>query len=212
MKLKRISPRTHENAIITTIFDMVVLISAAITVLCTTVVLYAILELVIQIFRRFLALPKSESNGYDHVLITGGSSGIGLELAKLYLKDGKKVTIVARNMQKLEEAVKECKDELKLSEDRIFALSCDTASSQNEVGNKINDAVRKFGPVDILVNCAGVSFAGEFESISQQEFEKLLKINVLGSVYPTQAIVPSMKERRKGKIVFVSSQVGQVIN
>ncbi|XP_015743296.2 3-ketodihydrosphingosine reductase [Python bivittatus] len=62
----------------------------------------------------------------------------------------------------------------------------------------------------MLVNCAGTSINGKFEDIDTCIFEQLMAVNYLGSVYPTRAVVAKMKERRKGRIVFVSSQAGQI--
>jgi 3-dehydrosphinganine reductase len=62
----------------------------------------------------------------------------------------------------------------------------------------------------VLVNCAGTSVAGAFEELEGRAFEDLMRINFLGSVYPTRALLPAMKERRQGAVVFVSSQAGQV--
>jgi NAD(P)-dependent dehydrogenase (short-subunit alcohol dehydrogenase family) len=154
-----------------------------------------------------------------HVLVTGGSSGIGLEVARLYIIKGFKVTIVARNKQKLEEARHELARTLKdvfrepsvRVEDRIMAISCDVGSNEAEVQKAFQPAISKFGDVDILVNSAGTSIAGEFDELDSKEFERMLHINVLGSVYPTRVVVPAMKKNNMGRIVFVSSQVAQVI-
>jgi short-subunit dehydrogenase len=62
----------------------------------------------------------------------------------------------------------------------------------------------------VLINCAGTSIAGAFEELPIEAFEKMMRVNYLGSVYPTRVVLPSMKERRSGAIVFVSSQAGQV--
>lgn len=62
----------------------------------------------------------------------------------------------------------------------------------------------------MLINCAGTSIAGAFEKLPIEAFEKMMRVNYLGSVYPTRVVLPSMKERRSGAIVFVSSQAGQV--
>jgi hypothetical protein len=59
----------------------------------------------------------------------------------------------------------------------------------------------------VLINCAGTSIAGEFDSIDSAEFSRMININVLGSIFPTRAVVAEMKARKSGRIVFVSSQV-----
>ena len=114
-----------------------------------------------------------------HVVVTGGSSGIGLETARLYLRSGAKVTIVARNQQKLQEA----KDDLVKSVDdksassRIKIVSCDMGKSEKEVRDAFAPATSEFGAVDILINSAGTSIAGDFDPLDTSEFERMLRIN-----------------------------------
>ncbi|XP_034498033.1 3-ketodihydrosphingosine reductase isoform X1 [Ailuropoda melanoleuca] len=62
----------------------------------------------------------------------------------------------------------------------------------------------------MLVNCAGMSLSGKFEDLEVSTFERLMSVNYLGSVYPSRAVISTMKERRVGRIVFVSSQAGQL--
>ena len=61
-----------------------------------------------------------------------------------------------------------------------------------------------------MINNAGISYCGEFSETDSKHFENLMKVNYLGSVYCTKAVVDSMKKRRFGRIVFVSSQAGQI--
>nr|XP_046213984.1 3-ketodihydrosphingosine reductase-like isoform X2 [Oncorhynchus gorbuscha] len=76
----------------------------------------------------------------------------------------------------------------------------------------INDkqCQEKLGPVDMLVNCAGTSFSGKFEEVEVERFRSPMEVNYLGSVYPTRAVIATMKERRMGRIMFVSSQADQI--
>lgn len=155
-----------------------------------------------------------------HVLVTGGSSGIGLAVAEEYLRRGARVTIVARDRKKLKEAeeyLAEVSESLSAAEGnierngpRILSISCDVACSEETVVQAFEPALRAFGPVDVLVNCAGSSVAGAFDELQSSEFERMLRINVLGSVYPTRAVLPGMKRIGGGRIVFVASQVAQV--
>lgn len=142
-----------------------------------------------------------------HVFITGGSSGIGLELAKEYLKLGAKVTIAARNKEKLNQAADTLRS---LGNVAVFAVSVDTSTNEETVIKAMSQSVELFGDVDVLVNCAGVSIAGEFDLLDPNEFERMLRTNVLGSVFPTRAALPGMKKKQSGRIIFVSSQAGQV--
>jgi NAD(P)-dependent dehydrogenase (short-subunit alcohol dehydrogenase family) len=62
----------------------------------------------------------------------------------------------------------------------------------------------------VLINCAGTSVSGAFDEVVEEAFEDMYRVNVLGSVFPTRAVLPLMKRQRSGAIVFVSSQAGQV--
>jgi len=143
-----------------------------------------------------------------HVVITGGSSGIGLECAKLYAKEGANVTIVARDAQKLAEACKIISAFTKPNCKVLYA-SVDTGSSEDAVMKALPPCLTELGDADVLVNCAGTSMTSSFESTSGDEFERMMRVNLLGSVYPTKVVIPGMKAKRSGRIVFLSSQVAQ---
>jgi 3-dehydrosphinganine reductase len=147
-----------------------------------------------------------------HVLVTGGSSGIGLAVAIKYAKLGAHITLVARNMKKLEAAKEHVLDgvDLDVTNTKVHIISLDTSSGQEAVTKKLVTEENPLGPVDILVNCAGTSIAGEFDTTDTMEFSKMFNTNVLGSVYPTRALLPQMKANKSStRIVFVSSQVAQ---
>lgn len=65
-------------------------------------------------------------------------------------------------------------------------------------------------PFQVLVNCAGTSIAGAFDELEVEQFERMYKVNVLGTVYPTRVVLPLMKAQKEGRIVFVSSMAGLV--
>ena len=147
---------------------------------------------------------------YDgkHVIVTGGSSGIGLECAKIYAKKGANVTIIARDKARLSKAVDEV-EACKVEGRRILSISVDVSSSQEAVNLAIASCLRESGSADVLLNCAGISVAGEFDKMDSADFERMLRVNVLGSIYPTRAVLEGMKLKGNGRIVFVSSQAGQ---
>jgi 3-dehydrosphinganine reductase len=135
------------------------------------------------------------------------------------------VTILARNSERLEE----CRRELTPnSTDRLLCLSVDISQSYEQVQNAIEHAVHHHQdkPVDILINNAAIFYARPFHQTKPEEFAEmskktlisirektrfiLVQINYLGSIYCTQACLPSMKQRSSGRIVFVSSQAGQL--
>lgn len=153
----------------------------------------------------------------SHVVVTGGSSGIGLAVAEEYLRNGSNVTIIARDERKLKTALKALEiicDEVKKNNKNhvnvsVMSVSVDVCSNVSNISKCLDKCIKKFGPVDVLINCAGTSVAGEFDVLPEEEFEHMLRVNVLGSVYPTRAIIDGMKKTNKGRIVFVASQVAQ---
>jgi len=110
-----------------------------------------------------------------HVVITGGSSGIGKELAKQFLNDHHAhVTILARNQQRLDE----CRQELAPdNNERLLCLSVDVGGSYADVEKAIQQACRYHGnrPVSILINNAAVYFARTFDETTTDEFEQMGK-------------------------------------
>ncbi|KAL8182598.1 UNVERIFIED_CONTAM: hypothetical protein K2H54_058510 [Gekko kuhli] len=92
----------------------------------------------------------------------------------------------------------------------VHCISVDVSKDYANVERVLKQAQEKLGPVDMLVNSAGTSVTGKFEDLDTKNFEELMSVNYLGSVYPTHAVITTMKERRMGRIVFVSSQAGQL--
>ena len=114
-----------------------------------------------------------------HGLISGGSSGIGFEVAKEYLKLGANVSIMARDRKKLDTAKAELIKQSKDAENRVFIVSVDTGSGLKAVEDALVPATNQFGSVDVLVNCAGTSIAGAFEDLDIGEFERMLKVRFM---------------------------------
>ncbi|XP_067914983.1 3-dehydrosphinganine reductase [Heterodontus francisci] len=157
-----------------------------------------------------LISPKPLKLNGSHVVVTGGSSGIGKCIAIECFKHGAFITLVARDEGKLLRAKKEIEKHSINDKQVVLCISVDVSINYGQVQSVIKQAQEKLGPVDMLVNCAGISVAAKFEDVDIGFFRRLMEINYLGSVYPTRAVIHTMKERRMGRIVFVSSQAGQV--
>ncbi|XP_060680567.1 3-ketodihydrosphingosine reductase [Hemiscyllium ocellatum] len=157
-----------------------------------------------------LISPKPLKLNGSHVVVTGGSSGIGKCIAIECFKQGAFITLVARDEGKLLRAKKEIEKHSINDKQVVLCISVDVSKDYGQVQSVIKQAQEKLGPVDMLVNCAGISVAAKFEDIDIDFFGRLMEINYLGSVYPTRAVIHTMKERRMGRIVFVSSQAGQL--
>ncbi|XP_072014072.1 3-dehydrosphinganine reductase-like [Amphiura filiformis] len=158
-----------------------------------------------------LITPKPLKLNGAHVIITGGSSGIGKAVAAEVLNQGANVTIMARNQTRLKQAKQELEEHIKdKNTQKILCISVDVAKEYSAVEKAVKEACDVLGPCDMLVNSAGTSTAGSFEEMDVSEFRKLMDVNYLGTVYPTKAVLPYMKQQSQGRIVFVSSQAGQI--
>uniref|UniRef100_T1J3U3 3-dehydrosphinganine reductase n=1 Tax=Strigamia maritima TaxID=126957 RepID=T1J3U3_STRMM len=141
--------------------------------------------------------------------ITGGSSGIGKCLAIEAAQRGASVTLLARDEIKLESAKTEITKHITDKEkQKIKLASVDICKDYQSVERIINEVEAELGPVGILINCAGNATASRFEDTPVEEFQRLMDVNYMGSVFVTRAVLPSMKTQRSGRIVFVSSQAG----
>jgi NAD(P)-dependent dehydrogenase (short-subunit alcohol dehydrogenase family) len=141
------------------------------------------------------------------VLITGGSSGIGLAAAKKIAAAGAKVLIVARDPQKLAEAKKEI-----AAQGVVYAYQADIGD-EKQCGDFVATVLKEHGQVDILVNNAGRSIRRAIESSYDRfhDFERTMQINYFGALRMTLALLPSMARRRRGHIINISS-IGVLTN
>ncbi|XP_043257851.1 3-ketodihydrosphingosine reductase isoform X2 [Colletes gigas] len=139
--------------------------------------------------------------------VTGGSSGIGKCVAITAAKYGAHVTIIARDVQKLEAARNEivhvCKNK---DTQKIEYLSLDVGEDYETVEKALGDLERTMGPIYMLVNCAGTAICGKIEDTRVADLKKMIHINFLGSYYCTKAVVQRMKASQEGIIVLTSSQ------
>jgi NAD(P)-dependent dehydrogenase (short-subunit alcohol dehydrogenase family) len=137
-------------------------------------------------------------------LITGGGSGIGLESARLFLREGAKVTIAGRDGNKLKQAAKQLN-----GGDRLFTAPCDV-SQLDQVTSMVSQVTNHFGPIDILVNNAGLNIKERaFEKLTPELWHKVLRINLDGAFYCIYAVVPGMIERHDGVVINISSIAGK---
>lgn len=137
--------------------------------------------------------------------ITGGSSGIGLSIAKQLISLGAHVLIISRSMDKLEKA-KVTLEAKKADHQKVDLLSLDVTDNQM-VSEGLSKAVSAFGEPDILINCAGMAIPRHFQDISFEQFDFIMKTNLYGIWNTTHSLMPYLKAR-KGYLVNVSSIAG----
>ena len=129
---------------------------------------------------------------HQTVLITGCSSGFGLETARLFLDKGWHVVATMRTPR----------DDLLPRSDRLRVLALDVTDVQS-----IRRCVEQAGPIDALVNNAGIGLLAPLEGTAIASAREVFETNVLGTIAMTQAVLPQMRERRAGVVVNVTSSV-----
>jgi len=139
------------------------------------------------------------------VLVTGGSRGLGLVMAREFAARGARIVICARDAVELERARAELSD---LGAD-VLAMTADVTVREDV--EQLAGAVHSlFGPVDVLVNGAGVIAVGPFDEMTVGDYEQAMKTHFYGPLYTTMAFLPGMRERGHGRIVNISSIGGKV--
>ena len=143
------------------------------------------------------------------VVISGGSSGIGLDLAKAYAKQGANLVLMARNQQRLDTAVKDCQQVAASASQTILAYSVDVAD-QTQLDACVANIKEQVNVPDILILSAGIVASEHFLEQSDQGFDDIYQINVLGSRAVARAFLPDMVNKGKGQLCFVGSLGGLI--
>ena len=138
------------------------------------------------------------------VLVTGGSRGIGKEVALKYAENGYNIVI---NYVSSNTDVEELKKEFEQKGAEALILKADVTNTQ-EVENVVNKAIEKFGTIDVLVNNAGITKDNLLMRMTEEEFDKVININLKGTYVLTKAVIKYMMKKRCGSIINLSSVVG----
>lgn len=141
-----------------------------------------------------------------HVLITGGSSGIGLALARLYLAQGARVSLIARRPEGLEAARRTLTDGGACG---VHVEAAD-ATDRPALDAAVGACERVNGPVDLLIASAGVVEPGAFLTQTPETFDRQIQVNVIGVANAVRCVFASMVERRSGQLLLVSSGAGLI--
>jgi len=139
------------------------------------------------------------------VLITGGSRGLGLAVAREFATHGSIVAICARDQDELKRAT----EGLHASGAKAHSFVCDVADPE-QVQAMIADVTRLLGHVDVLVNNAGVIKVGPFAQMDPSDFEEAMNVMFWGTLHATLAVLPAMRERQHGSIVNITSIGGKI--
>ncbi len=135
-------------------------------------------------------------------LVTGGNSGIGLELARQAAADGRDLILVARDARALDAAADELRKKVE-----VFTIADDL--SQPGASQRVFDRVQALGAeVDCLINNAGFGDYGSFASADLSKLERMIGVNVTALTALTRLFLPAMRQRRRGRILNVASVTG----
>jgi short-subunit dehydrogenase len=140
-----------------------------------------------------------------NAVVTGASSGIGKLLALRLAREGARVALVARRTAELESVA----NAIHGSGGEAMVLPCDVAD-RAAVFDAAEHARRGLGSIDLLVNNAGYGHHRPFLTWDVDDMERLLQVNLLGTIYWTKAVLPQMVERRRGWLVFMASVAGKI--
>ena len=140
-------------------------------------------------------------------IVTGAANGIGAEICRTYAREGANVVLADLDEAKAAEVAREI---METTAAKAIAVKCDVAS-KDEVQKVVDACVAEFGTVDIIVNNAGITLpACPVEDITPEQWKKVLDIDLMGTIYGTQCVIPIMKQKKSGKIINMASVAGQV--
>lgn len=140
-------------------------------------------------------------------LITGGSSGIGLALAKQLASRGAHVWILGRDQGKLDKARQDLLADRQSPDQQVIPIAADV-SQYEQMQSALAPLFEQHGTPDMLFNSAGLTYPGEFCDLDLKIFHEMMDVNYFGTLYAARLVAPGMVQRGSGLIVNISSLVG----
>jgi NAD(P)-dependent dehydrogenase (short-subunit alcohol dehydrogenase family) len=137
-------------------------------------------------------------------LVTGGASGIGEKTAEFFAQEGVKVVIGDVNPERIERTVNSLRDR----GGEAHGIPCDV-TREDQVSRMVGEARSHFGTVDFLVNSAGIGGGmAPLETAKREDWQKILEINLMGTILCCKAVMPLLRGKKKGRIVNIASEAG----
>jgi NAD(P)-dependent dehydrogenase (short-subunit alcohol dehydrogenase family) len=140
-----------------------------------------------------------------NVLITGGSRGLGLVLARELHKEGARLIICARDQDELDRAFYD----LAAAGAHVLAVPCDVTRPV-QVEMMVDEVIKRWGRIDVLINNAGTISVGPVETMNLDDYRQAMDVHFWAAVYTIRAVLPHMRERREGRIVNIASIGGKL--
>jgi short-subunit dehydrogenase len=153
---------------------------------------------------RQLMRPRYDFTG-KVVLLTGGSRGLGLELARVLARKRARLALIARD----EEELRRAREALAPSGVEVEIFVCDVRF-QDQVQRVVREVGERFGRVDVLINNAGVIQVGPQETMRVSDYQEAMDTHFFGPLFLVQAVLPEMRQRRGGRIVNIASVGGKI--
>lgn len=141
-----------------------------------------------------------------NAIITGGSKGLGFAMAAGLASAGANVALVNRNLEEGKEAAKKLNKDFGIKANAYTANVTDLAQMEG-VAKEVFD---HFGQIDILINSAGMNIRGAIDSLTKEDFRKVMDVNVDGTWNASRAVTPYMKKQTSGRIINMASALGLV--
>lgn len=139
-------------------------------------------------------------------VIMGGTSGVGLKTAEMFLQEGAKVAVCGRNSGRKEKAYDHL---LKFgSSNSIFSATCDVTNKE-DVNRFINDTAANFDGIDILVNAAGQSVMGHFFDVTDEQWQEQIQLKYFAIIYAVKAVHPYLVQRGGGRIININATLAK---
>jgi NADP-dependent 3-hydroxy acid dehydrogenase YdfG len=138
------------------------------------------------------------------VVITGASSGLGEATARRLAREGAKLVLGARRLERLRALA----EELSLGDEAVVQTD---VTDREQVENLVKHAVQTHGRVDAIINNAGLMPLSPLEALKVEDWDRTIDVNLKGVLYGTAAVLPHMKEQQGGHVINVSSVAGHKI-
>ncbi len=134
----------------------------------------------------------------DHVVVSGGGTGVGAAIASAFSQAGAKVTIFGRTQSTLDQTARSC---------GALAVACDV-TDRNALNSALDEARETNGPVTVAIANAGAATSASFSSMTQADLNAMLDVNLVGVFNLWQACLPDLKQQQTGRLIAIASTAG----